>query len=414
MTTAVAEEQECELHIVEAFVPFMNSTHRYNVSWGGRGAGKTENIIRIVLLECMEFPHLVLCCREIQNSIKDSVKKVIEDIIEEMGPSVQKFFKITDKHIIGKNGCKFIFEGLYRNATKIKAYKGITICLIDEGQAVSKKSFKDLIPTIRMKGSRFFIMFNSEKATDPVYRMFVDDEYPTPYDAFILKINYDQNPFFPSSVLFKEMEHDREHDYEKYLHVWEGELEVHSEAVIFSGKYVVKEYELGDECDFLFGADWGFSQDPTAIVRCCVNEENREIYIDYEAGGVGIEFENIPPLFDKVPGTRKHLIRADSARPETISYMRNKHQFNIIGVEKGKGSVEDGIEFLKSYTLVVHIRCVKLIQELKNYSFKVNRHTEDITSIIIDAWNHFIDALRYAIQPLIKQRKRALRIGFSS
>lgn len=407
---------EAAVEIPAAFQDYYDD-YRYKVAYGGRGSCKTETFARIVVEESLDYPHKNLCCRETQSSIKKSTKATIEAVMNSMGVlGNDKFFRSTETRIYSPyNGAEFLFEGLWQNADGLKSIKGITRCLIDEAQKVSAKSLKDLIPCVREKGSQFLISFNPDEATNPVYKKFVESEPGVPAilppNSLVKKINYDQNPWFHETELVDEMLFDKANDYEKYLHVWEGGLNTTSEAKIFSGKYVVQDFILPEDSPFLYGADWGFSQDPTALLRCLVDEVNRKIYIDYEACKIGVEMENIPALFDKVPGARKYKIRADSARPETISYIRRKG-FKIVAVEKGPGSVEDGIEFLKNFTIVVHSRCKNLIQEFANYSYKINKQTEDVTKIIVDAWNHLIDSLRYACQPLIKNRK-FLRIGFS-
>lgn len=405
---------DVSMDIPVAFEPFL-APHRFKVAYGGRGATKTESFARITVLDCLEYPHLVLCCREIQQSIAASTKATIEAVMNDMGLlGHDKFFRSTKTSIYSPyNGASYIFEGLYQNADKIKSYKGITRCLVDEAHNVRKKSLTDLINTVRAPGSEIMIAFNPDKGEDYVYKRFVESDINVPAiiqsNTLVKKINYDSNPWFHLTENYAEMLHDRAHDYEKYLHVWKGGLNTKSEAVIFSGKFVVQNFTLPENSDFLYGADWGFSQDPTTLLRCFVDEKAKKIYVDYEACKVGVEMENIPQLFEKVPGAKKHKIRADSARPETISYVRRKG-FKIVGVEKGKGSVEDGIEFLKNYTIVVHERCKHLIKEFVNYSYKVNKQTDDVTCDIVDSWNHLIDSLRYACQPLIKNR-RMLRIA---
>lgn len=400
---------DIDISIPEAFEEYLRP-YRYKIAYGGRGGTKTESFARILIKDSLEYPHFNLCCREIQKSIEQSTKKTIESVMNEMGVlGHDKFFRSTKTKIYSPyNGASFIFEGLWQNADKIKSYKGITKCLIDEAQKVRKKSLKDLIPTIREPGSEILMGFNPENATDPVYKMFVESDTGIPAvlppNSLVRKINYDQNPWFHLTELVAEMEFDRQNDYEKYLHVWEGELNTVSDRIVFSRRFVVDDFVLPANSDFFYGADWGFSQDPTTLLRCVVDQKARRIYVDYEACKVGVEMEDIPALFETVPGAKKYKIRADSARPETISYVRRKG-FKIVGVEKGKGSVEDGIEFLKNYTIVVHSRCKHLLKELKNYSYKVNNLSGDITTILVDAWNHLIDSLRYAVQPLIKNRK---------
>ena len=144
--------------------------------------------------------------------------------------------------------------------------------------------------------------------------------------------------------------------------------------------------------------------DPTAVTRCFI--EDNCLYIDYESGGVGVEMEELPKLFDVVPDIRKWKIRADAARPETISYMA-RHGFNCVAAEKWQGSVEDGIEYLRSFRKIyIHPRCKHVYEEFKYYSYKKDRVSGDILPIVVDAWNHYIDSIRYALQPYIKNRGR--------
>ena len=132
-----------------------------------------------------------------------------------------------------------------------------------------------------------------------------------------------------------------------------------------------------------------------------INDEKRELYIDFEAYGIGVEIDDTPALYDKVPGSRKWLIVADSARPETISYLK-RQGFRIKGAKKGKDSVEEGVKFLQSYNIVVHPRCKHTIAELGNYSWKVDPKTKEITAILKDDDNHIIDPLRYALEGVRK------------
>lgn len=153
------------------------------------------------------------------------------------------------------------------------------------------------------------------------------------------------------------------------------------------------------------GCDWGYATDPTVLIRSYI--DGRTLYVDHEAHMVGCEIDMLPDLFDRVPESRKFFITADSARPETISYMQ-KHGFpRINGAAKGAGSVEDGLEFLKSFDIIAHPRCVHLIEELKSYSYKVDPLTEKVLPILEDKNNHAIDALRYACEGARKAKKPA-------
>jgi phage terminase large subunit len=154
-----------------------------------------------------------------------------------------------------------------------------------------------------------------------------------------------------------------------------------------------------------YGADWGFANDPTAIVRCWVDDTARALYVDHEAYGVGVEIDRTPELIRQLPESDKHVIRADSARPETISYMQ-RHGFpRLVGASKGAGSVEDGVEHLRSYSaIIIHPRCKHVADEARLWSYKTDRLTGDIKPQLEDKHNHCMDALRYALEPLIRRR----------
>ena len=161
-----------------------------------------------------------------------------------------------------------------------------------------------------------------------------------------------------------DLEDDRRRDPDKFLHVWEGHYSLNSEARVFRN-WKVEEFEPAANAVHRFGADWGFAIDPTVLVRCHV--EGRKLYVDAEAWQVGCEIDKTPALFDTIPGSRKWLIRADSARPETVSYMK-RQGFRITSAIKGVGSIEDGIEFLRSFDIIVHPRCTKVAEELTLYA----------------------------------------------
>jgi hypothetical protein len=181
------------------------------------------------------------------------------------------------------------------------------------------------------------------------------------------------------------MEWCKERDYEAYLNIWEGECKKHSNALIFAGRFKVEDFDTPLDARFYQGADWGFAKDPTTLIRCFM--QDRTIYIDREAWGVGVDLDETPALFDTIDTARKWPIKADNARPETISFMKRRG-FHISGAKKWAGSIEAGIEFLKAYDIVIHPRCRHTIDEFNNYSYKVDKQTGDVLPVIVDAWNH--------------------------
>lgn len=366
---------------------------RYKVYYGGRGSGKSWACARALLILGYQKPLRILCAREIQRSISDSVWKLLCQQIDDM--SLDGFYTPTRDAIRGANGTEIIFKGLRSNPQEIKSTEGIDIAWVEEAQAVSQDSWDILIPTVRKENSEIWVTFNPLDATDPTYQRFVANK---PDDAVVKLVNYDKNPYFPE-VLKKEMEWLKAKDYQSYLHIWEGEVRKYSSALVFGNYFRVEDFETPRDARFYHGCDWGFASDPTALIRCFV--QDKTLYIDQEAWGIGVEIDHTPALFDQIDTARRWPIKADNARPETISYMR-RQGFNISPAKKWQGSVEDGIEFLKTYDIVIHPRCKHTIDEFNHYSYKVDKQTNDILPAIVDSFNHLIDALRYSLDGLIK------------
>jgi len=339
------------------------------------------------------------CYREIQRSIRDSVKRLLDDKIAAAG--LGSFFQSTDTEIRGPNGSLFIFNGLRTNPDAVKSTEGLDIAAVFEANKVSKRSWELLIPTVRKTGSEIWAEWNPEFEDDPVDQLFRGPDGAPP-GSIVRQVNWQQNPFFPS-VLMQELEWDRKRDPEKYQHIWMGGYQRHSEARVFRN-WTVEDFERPSGTVYRLGADWGYSIDPVVLVRCSI--EGRRLYIDHEAYMVGCEIDQTPDLFDRVPESRKWFITADSARPETISYMQKHGYPKINHAAKGKGSVEEGIAFLQSYDIVVHPRCQHVIDELTLYSYKKDPLTDKVLPVLEDKHNHCIDALRYACEGIRKTSER--------
>lgn len=190
---------------------------RTKVLWGGRGSTKSHTIAMALLIDGMREPHRILCARELQSSIADSVHKLLSDKITQYG--LDSFYEVQKASIIGKNGTEFFFAGLRHNINSIKSFEGCTRVWVEEAQNVSKNSWDVLIPTIRKEGSEIWISFNPELEEDETYKRFVLNP---PADSIVIKMNYTDNPWFPN-VLRHEMEHLKNTDREAYLNVWEGQ-----------------------------------------------------------------------------------------------------------------------------------------------------------------------------------------------
>ena len=208
---------------------------RYKVLYGGRGGAKSWGIARALLILGAKSELRILCAREFQTSIRDSVHKLLCDQIESLG--LLGFYEITQTSIRGKNGTEFSFVGLKNNVGNVKSYEGVDICWVEEAQTTSRLSWNVLIPTIRKEGSEVWISFNPELETDETYQRFVVNP---PEDSKIVKINWSDNPWFPETLRL-EKDSLRIRDNNAYLNVWEGLCRRTVDGAVFA-----KEMEMAD------------------------------------------------------------------------------------------------------------------------------------------------------------------------
>lgn len=369
----------------------LNRPSRYKGAHGGRGSGKSHEFAERLIEQCVEQKTDAVCVREIQKSLAQSVKKLLEIKIESMG--VGHMFDVQQSVIKAPHGGQIIFQGMQNHtADSIKSLEGFDIAWVEEAQSLSQFSLDLLRPTIRKPGSELWFTWNPRFETDPVDQLLRSDDPPP--DSVVIEVNYRQNPWFPD-VLKAEMEYDRGRDPDKYKHIWLGSYQTNSEARVFRN-WRIEEFDAPADAVHRFGADWGFASDPTVLVRCHVI--GRTLYVDYEAYRVGCEIMDTPSLFLSVPESERWPIVADSARPETISHMRQNGFPKIVSAIKGPKSVEEGVEWLKSHDIVVHPRCQHTIDELSLYSYKIDKKTAIVMPELDDKDNHVIDALRYACE----------------
>ncbi len=389
-----AQPKRVEQAIPYGFRHLRNLDARNVAMHGGRGGAKSHSFASEALDQGAERPLRILCAREIQRSIASSVKQLLDDKIAAKG--MQSFYTSTQYAITGANGTNFIFAGLRTNPESVKSTEGIDIAWVEEANTVSQRSIDLLIPTVRKPGSRLWWSWNRRFITDPVDKMFLGGTPPP--RSIIQQVNYDDNPFFPE-VLKEEMEWDRQRDMDKYLHVWEGHPLMRSDSKVFKNWRIEDiDDEIPAGCTPRFGADWGFSIDPTVLVKAYV--WGRTIYFREEAYKVRCAIDKIPDLFDQVSESRDYRIRADSNRPDLISYMSENGYPKIVSARKGPGSVEEGVSFLQSYDIVVHPDCKHVADEMGLYSYKTDPLTNEVLPELADKDNHVIDSARYALEDI--------------
>lgn len=382
---------------------------RTRVFKGGRGSGKTRGLakrsaLRVYQLAEMGVEGVFLASREHLNSLDESSMEEIKAAIRSE-PWLHDYFDIGEKYVRTKNRrISYAFAGLRHNLDSIKSKARIVGNWTDEAENVSEVAWRKLIPTLRDEGPGWYVenwlSYNPESPDSATHRRFVENQ---PEDCIVTEINWSDNPWFPD-VLNRQRLEDRRLRPETYEHVWEGAFLTLTDAQIFAGKFVVDEFEPQEHWDGPYqGGDFGFSQDPTAAVRCWIGDGR--LWIEYEAGKTGLELDDYATFIgDRIPDFEKYATRWDNARPEGISHIRRHGLPRSEAVEKWKGSVEDGIAFLRNFEkIVVHPRCEQTAREFRLYSYKVDRLSGDVLPVIVDAFNHFIDATRYAVTPMIKR-----------
>jgi len=323
----------------------------------------------------------------------------LQQRIEALG--FTEYFEITRDEInCAYSSSRFIFKGLRHNIDSIKSMAGITRLWIEEADTLSAESWRIIEPTIREPESEIWCTLNPKNKTDILYKTFIANEPPK--NSYVVRVNYEDNPYFPD-VLRVQMEHLKVKDHGMYRHVWLGECLEHSDAQIFKGYWTAAEFEEPEKVHKYFGLDFGFKVSSTAGIRCYIHEN--KIYITHEAVKLELDIDETGKfLEERLPDLKRHTIYADNARPEGISGIK-KCGYSIRAVEKGKGSVEDGIMHIKTFDqVIINPRCVETIKEFTLYSYKVDERSGDITDDIIDKYNHCIDALRYALERLMKNR----------
>jgi len=255
---------------------FVPEKSRYRILYGGRGGSKSWNIARALLLKGCEQPIRVLCAREFQTSIRDSVHKLLCDQINKL--ELEAHYEITQTTIRGINGSEFIFVGVKNNTNNVKSIEGIDICWVEEAQSVSSNSWNVLVPTIRKADSEIWISFNPELPTDETWKRFVLNP---PENSVVQKINWNDNPWFPE-VLDLERRSLQARDLEAYNNVWEGIPRQTVDGAIFAKELTMAELE-GRICNVPYDAtkpvhavfDLGWADQTACWILQFVGQETR-------------------------------------------------------------------------------------------------------------------------------------------
>jgi len=393
-----------ETRLVEARFPpkleFLFKPARYKVAYGGRGGAKSWAFARALLILAAEKKTRVLCAREIQKSIKDSVHQLLSDQISALGlPGYQ----VLAQEIRHANGSQFLFSGLSDlTVESIKSFEGVDIVWVEEARAVTKRSWSILIPTIRKDGSEIWISFNPELDTDETYARFVTNPPP---DAVVVKLTYRDNPWFPE-VLEKERLHCQTSDPEGYANIWEGECKAAVEGAIYarevaqmqeSGRFAPVPYDPMLKAHVI--CDLGFN-DSMAIVIAQSNQREIRV-IDYIEDSHRTLDSYSAELKDKrlnwgklwLPHDAKHKTLSSGGR--SVSDICKALGWDVSEVPDA--GVEFGIKKARMMMARTYMdkRCTRLMECLKRYRRSVPQTTGEPGAPIHDEFSHGADAFRY-------------------
>lgn len=404
---------EVEIKIPPKLVPVFSGDADYRGAYGGRGSAKTYTFCTMLAVKGYMYgmngiTGQILVCREYLKDVRESCIQEIKRAIAAY-PFLSAYYDCGDNYVKSKDGrIEFIFSGLTdRMLNSLKGKANILVAFLEEAEETSRMAYTKLIPTLRSEGkfpdgtpwhSELWMCWNPEtegNATDELFRKSPPDR------SKIVEVNYQDNPWFPNQLERARLNDLKNKPYSEYAWIWEGAYLENSDKQVLSGKVACEEFEA-DELRWdgpYYGIDFGFSQDPSAAVRCWIHDGM--LWVDYNWARQGVETDDLAGyLIANIPGIESSVSRADSARPETISYLQRHGISQCRSVVKHK--IEDGIAFLRSFEkIVIHPRCKPILEESRKYSYKVNR-AGDITTQIVDKDNHSIDALRYAIAPLVK------------
>lgn len=346
-------------------------------------------------------PLRILCTREFQSSIRESFHAELKSAIMSH-PWLMKHYDVGVDYIRGHNGTNFIFRGLRRNIQSIRSLAQIDLTIIEEAEDVPEESWLGLEPTVfRNPRTEIWAIWNPRKEFSAVDKRFRRGPAP---GMLVQELNWSDNPFFPPHMELLRQRDQERLDPNTYAHVWEGAYLVNSNAQVFADKWKVEHITVKESWAGPYhGGDFGYAMDPTAAVRCYIGGDY--LFVTDEAGGLKIELDQIAPVVnERIPGFDKHVSRWDSSAPGSISLLQRNGMPKAVAVQKWGGSVEDGIRYLRSFKkIIIDPRCRELINEFRLYSYKVDPYSGDVLPKVIDASNHYIDALRYALAPMILQ-----------
>lgn len=387
----------------DIYLPHLKDfTKRYEVYYGGAGSGKSYFVAQKLVIKALSDRRKVLVLRKVGRTVKNSVFQLILDTLD--------LFHIKDKCKINKtdfsielpNGSIFLCSGL-DDPEKIKSIAGLTDAWLEEATEFTQDDFNQIDLRIRdplAKDQQLILSFNPVSKASWCYLQFFAenpelDEFRSKVE--IVKSNYTNNPHLPQAYV-------------------DSLLLLKATNPVYYGIYALGDFGSLDKLvysnwqkfefnkedikgDLIIGLDFGYTNDPTALVAAIVNAEENRIYVFKEWGGTGLLNDDIAKNIIDF-GFAKSIIKADSAEQKSIDEIKRAGVLRISPCTKGQGSILQGIQKLQQYELIIHPDCKEILNELQNYAWEKDKQTNEYINKPIDKYNHYLDALRYALQCL--------------
>jgi PBSX family phage terminase large subunit len=390
---------------------------------GGRGSLKSSFVAIEIVLGIMRDPEAnAIAFRKVGNTVRKSIMETLLWAINML--EVPHLFSRTvapAEITYLPTGQQIVMTGLDDplKLKSIKIKKGYFkyVWFEETAEYNGMDEIRNVEQSVMRGGDKFVSFYSYNPPNDPAAWVNVESEIAQPRREVHHSTYLEVDPAWLGKRFIEKAETLKARDYLKYEHEYLGLAVGRAEQIIFHGKWKEKEFETPPldriyQSKLFYGADWGFANDPTAVTRSFILVEGgeRNLYIEYEAGGSGIEIDELPKIFDTIPDIKRWKTYGDCSRPETNSYMSNRG-YNVAGSPKWTGCEEDGVEYMRSFNnIFIHPRCKQTIEEFKRYSYKVDKNTQEILPVIVDKWNHYIDSVRYALSDYITREVSILDV----
>lgn len=384
-----------------------NYSHRLEVYYGGAGSGKSYGACQKVLLKALNRRRKVLVIRKVGATLKHSIFQLFLDLLAASGILPASRVNRSDFQISLPNGSQLIFKGL-DDPEKIKSITGITDIVIEEATELTEEDFLQLNLRLRPlePEPQIYLMFNPVSKANWVYGYFC---IHPPADALIIQTTYKDNRFLTDDYRVELEELQRRNP--AYYRIYAlGEFATLDKLVYpVWGKRLVTAEEI-QGLPLFAGLDFGYANDPSAIIWGRYDRENRRIYVTGEYAKTGMMNDGVATAIRSL-GLAKERIIADAAEPKSIAELRQLYGLSRVApADKGPDSVMSGIQFIIQHELIIDERCTKTVEELENYTWEKDRRTGEYINKPVDAYNHLLDALRYGLEPFRKPAPSAGRV----